>query len=133
MIESLSLTKEQLQQMIDHVASQSPLEACGLLAGRNSKVEAVIEVTNQARSEVRFEMQPVEQLKAFEWIEANGLELVGIFHSHPAGPETVSPTDVAESAYDVAHVILSRVNGAWQARGFWIKDGTFGEAPLQIS
>jgi proteasome lid subunit RPN8/RPN11 len=133
MIESLFLTKEQLQRMIAHVDAHAPLEACGLLAGLNSKVDAVIEVVNQARSEVRFEMEPVGQLKAFEWIDAKGLELVGIFHSHPAGPETVSPTDIAEAAYDVVHVVLSRVNGLWQAKGFWIKNGAFGEVTLQIS
>jgi proteasome lid subunit RPN8/RPN11 len=133
MIESLFLTKEQLQRMIAHVDAHAPLEACGLLAGLNSKVDAVIEVANQARSEVRFEMEPVGQLKAFEWIDAKGLELVGIFHSHPAGPETVSPTDIAEAAYDVVHVVLSRVNGLWQAKGFWIKNGAFGEVTLQIS
>ena len=69
-------------------------------------------------------MEPIDQLHAFEWMDANGLELVGIFHSHPAGPETVSPTDVAEAAYAVAHVILCRANGLWRARGFWIEDGT---------
>jgi proteasome lid subunit RPN8/RPN11 len=132
MIQSLSLTKEQLQQMIDHVDAWAPLEACGLLAGLNSKVELVIEVANQARSEVRFEMEPIGQWKAFEQIESSGLELLGIFHSHPAGPATVSPTDIAESAYDVVHVILSPVGGLWRARGFWIEGGSYNEVPLQI-
>ena len=133
MINALSLTKEQFQQMIAHVDLHAPLEACGLLAGLNSKVESVIEMSNQARSAVRFEMEPIEQWKAFEWIESNGLELLGIFHSHPAGPETVSPTDIAEAAYDVVHVVLAPVGGVWRARGFWIKNGAFGEVRLQIS
>jgi proteasome lid subunit RPN8/RPN11 len=95
-------------------------------------VESVLEVTNQAQSAVRFVMNPIEQLKAFEWIESNGLDLIGIFHSHPAGPETVSPTDIADAAYAVAHVVLARVDGAWRARGFWIKDGAVSEVSLQI-
>jgi proteasome lid subunit RPN8/RPN11 len=131
-MQSLILTKGQLQQMIAHADAHAPLEACGLLAGLNSKVEAVIETTNQAQSAVRFVVEPIEQLHAFEWMDANGLELVGIFHSHPAGPETVSPTDVAEAAYAVAHIILCRTNGLWRARGFWIEDGTFKEIPLQV-
>jgi proteasome lid subunit RPN8/RPN11 len=132
-MKSLTLTKEQLQQMITHVDRLAPLEACGLLAGLNSKVDTVIGVTNQAQSEVRFVMEPTEQLKAFEWIDSNGLELVGIFHSHPYGPETVSPTDIAEAAYKVVTVILARVNDVWQARGFWIEDGVFSEVSLHIS
>lgn len=130
---TLSLTNEQLQQMISHANAQVPLEACGLLAGRGSSVESVLAVTNQAQSPVRFVMNPKEQVQAFEWIEARGLELLGIFHSHPSGPETVSPTDIAEAAYDVVHVIVSYTDGAWKTRGFWIRHGKFDEVTLQIS
>ena len=129
---SLTLTNEQLQKMIAHVDNHAPLEACGLLAGQGSTVESVIVVQNQAQSPVRYVMDPIEQLHAFEWIESNGLDLIGIFHSHPTGPETVSPTDIAEAAYAVVYVILARVDGRWNARGFWIEHGDFREVPLQI-
>jgi Predicted metal-dependent protease of the PAD1/JAB1 superfamily len=131
---SLTLTKEQYQKMIGHVDSNFPLEACGLLAGRDAHVESVLEVTNQAQSPVRYVMDPIEQLNAFEWIESNGLDLVGIFHSHPTGPETVSPTDISEAAYAVVYVILARVDNAhaWSTRGFWIEAGEFNEVTLQI-
>lgn len=132
-MQSLALSKRQLKRMIAHVEARMPLEACGLLAGLNSKVESVIAVTNQAGSAVRFVMDPIEQLKAFEWMESNNLELVGIFHSHPAGPETVSPTDIAEAAYPVVHVILARGASSWTVRGFWIENGTFREVPLRIT
>lgn len=131
-MKSLTLTKEQLQQMIAHVDARAPQEACGLLAGLASRVETVIEVENQAHSAVRFAMNPIEQLNAFERIESEGLELVGIFHSHPAGPEIVSPTDVAEAAYQVVHIILSRANDSWSARGFWIESGAFREVSLLV-
>lgn len=129
---SLTLTNEQIQQMIAHVDSQLPLEACGLLAGRGSSVESVLVMTNQAQSPVRYVMDPIEQLRAFEWIESQGLELLGIFHSHPTGPETVSATDIAEATYDVVYVIVSRADGAWLARGFWIQEDWFDEVTLQV-
>ena len=129
---TLILTKEQLDRMIAHAKTHAPLEACGLLAGQNARVEEVIEIPNQARSEVRFVMDPVEQLKAFERIENEGLELLGIFHSHPNGPETVSPADIAEAAYPVTHVIIARTGETWKARGFWIEGDAFQETPLQI-
>ena len=118
--------------MIAHVDAHLPMEACGLLAGRGSSVESVLVVKNQAQSPVRFVMDPIEQLNAFEWIDSQGLDLIGIFHSHPTGPETVSPTDIAESAYDVVQVILARVNETWHPRGFWIENGSFSEVTLQI-
>ena len=131
-MQSLTLTKEQLKKMITHVDSLMPLEACGLLAGLNSKVEIVLPVTNQAQSKVRYVMNPIEQLNAFEWIESNGLDLLGIFHSHPTGSETVSPTDIAQAAYAVVYIILAPVDGSWRARGFWITNGEYNEVTLQV-
>lgn len=95
-------------------------------------VEKIFFVQNQAQSEVRYVMNPMEQLTAFEWIDSNSMELLGIFHSHPAGPETVSPTDIAEAAYEVVYVIFSRKDKEWCARGFWIKDNDYTETTLQI-
>jgi len=130
---SLTVINEQLQSMIEYVDSHAPLEACGLLAGRDARVEKIFFVQNQAQSPVRYVMEPVEQLRAFEWIESNEMELLAIFHSHPNGPETVSPTDVAEAAYDVIQMVLSRANNAWKARAFWIEENSFDEADLQIT
>lgn len=118
--------------MLEHVKTHAPLEACGLLAGKDNRVEEVLVVRNQVQSPVRFVMDPYEQLRAFEWIESHGLELIGIFHSHPAGPETASPTDIAEAAYEVVHVILSPSQDEWKARGFWIEDGKSMEVSLLI-
>ncbi|HXF84716.1 MAG TPA: M67 family metallopeptidase [Anaerolineales bacterium] len=132
MISQLFLAREHLLEMIRYVRAHAPLEACGLLAGRETRVEKVIEIRNQAQSPVRFVMDPYEQLKAFEWIESNGMELLGIFHSHPAGPETVSVTDIAEAAYEVVYVILSRSEEEWKARGFWIENGAASEIPLIV-
>jgi proteasome lid subunit RPN8/RPN11 len=134
MISQLIFTQDQYDDMLRHVAEHVPLEACGLLAGRNGKVRKVLPVRNQAQSPVRFVMDPYEQLQAFEWIDSQELELVGIFHSHPAGPETVSDTDIREAAYEVVHLIWSRAEGggAWKVRGFWIQDEQVQEVDLLV-
>ena len=128
----LTLSKKHWQAMLDHMKKNAPLESCGLLAGKNDRVEKVIFVQNQAQSPVRFVMDPYEQLNAFQWIEDNELDLLGIFHSHPAGPETASATDIAEAAYEVVYLIWSPNQEHWLVRGFWIKDGAATEIPLQI-
>lgn len=130
---SLFLSASQWQEMLGHVDQQAPLESCGLLAGKRDRVENILFVRNQTESPTRFVMDPYEQLRAFDWIESNGLELVGIFHSHPAGPATPSPTDLAEAAYEVVHLIWSRNQGSWQARAFWIEDGRATEVELQLA
>ena len=116
-----------------HVQSQAPLESCGLLAGKNDTVKRVFLVANQAKSPVRFRMDPAEQLRVFNCIETNKMELLAIFHSHPAGLETVSATDVEEAAYPVVYMIWSRPRGVWQARGFWIEQGKVSEVKLHIT
>ena len=133
MILTLELRQSLIDEMIAYVDQRAPLEACGLLAGKAARAEKMIGVLNQAQSPVRFVMDPYEQLQAFDWIDSNGLDLVGIFHSHPAGPETASATDILEAAYAVVHVILSRVGTQWKARGFWIEDGKAREVTLQIN
>jgi proteasome lid subunit RPN8/RPN11 len=132
MIPTLELSNSLLQEMITYVGQHMPLEACGVLAGKAARAEKMIGVLNQAQSPVRFVMDPYEQLHAFDWIDSNGFDLVGIFHSHPTGPETVSPTDIAEAAYAVVHVVLSHADTQWQARGFWIEDSKASEVTLQI-
>lgn len=132
MKQQLTLNKSHWHEMLEHVHRQAPLEACGLLAGKNNRVEKILLVRNQAQSPVRFVMDPYEQLQAFSWIDSNGLDLLGIFHSHPAGPATASPTDIEEAAYEVIHLIWSRNQDRWQARGFWIENGNATEVPLQI-
>ena len=133
MIKQLILSRESLQEMEHHVARLAPLEACGLLAGKSGRVEHVINVRNQAQNPARFVMEPHEQLVAFDQIDSEGLDLLGIFHSHPAGPETVSATDIAEAAYEVVHIIWSRKDEMWIARGFWIENGKVDEVTLEIT
>lgn len=128
----LMIADSQLREILDHVERAVPNEACGLLAGQDEHVEKIIPVRNQAESPVRFVMDPYEQLKAFQWMDDNHLNLLGIFHSHPAGPETVSPEDVAEAAYEVIQVIISPAESGWKARAFWIEHGESFEVPIEI-
>jgi proteasome lid subunit RPN8/RPN11 len=122
-----------------HVESCLPFEGCGLLAGTGDLVHDALPIANQLQSTTRFRMQPSEQLRAFNAIEDAGMELVGIFHSHPTGPRWDQPsadmpsaTDIAEAAYPVVHVIWSQAQGGWQARGFRIEAGKALEVPLQV-
>ena len=41
-------------------------------------------------------------------------------------------TDIAEAAYNVVYVIVSRMEDEWRARGFWIENGSYHEVALQI-
>lgn len=132
MMNPLSLSRVQWQAMRRHVARRSPLEACGLLAGKGTRVELVLGVPNSLHSPIRFRMEPRAQWRAFQRIEAAGLDLIGIYHSHPHGPDHPSPTDIAENLYPVVNIIWYPTEGKWNARGFWIESGKTNEIALTV-
>lgn len=120
------------QAMRRHIQRRTPLEACGLLAGRDGRVEVVIGVRNAARSPVRYLMEPHAQWRAFNKIEQLGLDLLGIYHSHPNGPQQPSPTDIQEASYAVVKIIWFHHDGKWRAGGFWIEAGQVSDVTLQL-
>ncbi len=132
-IRSLSLRPAQMESMRFHVQACLPLEACGLLAGEGNTVKEIISIRNQAASPTRFRMDPEEQLRAFEHMESEGMDLLGIYHSHPEGPDRPSPTDIAEAAYQSVYVIWWRAQGNWSVRGWWIEDGRLSDVKLEIA
>lgn len=133
--------------MVAHANQCLPEEACGVIGGLNELARLVLPVENELHSPVRFRMAPVSQLKAFEEMDKNEVELLGIFHSHPTGPAVPSPTDIAEFYYpDTVVVILSpdpksedvgstTENAVffenWQIRGFLIENDRFAEIKLE--
>jgi proteasome lid subunit RPN8/RPN11 len=128
------LNPEHYEQMLLDVSSRAPEEACGLLAGQENRILFITPVTNELHSPVRFRMDPVEQLKAFQLFEDQDWEMLGIYHSHPNGPAMPSLTDIAEAYYpEVIHLIWSPSADKWTCRGFRIKDGKVFEIFLRIN
>ena len=132
MMSELLIPKSIWQQMRRHVQRCAPLEACGLLAGRDAQVVLSQGVRNDARSPKRYFMNPKGQLRAFDRFEELGLDFLGIYHSHPGGPRRPSPSDIKQSFYAVVQVIWSIQDGKWKAKGFWIDSGQVSEVYLRI-
>jgi proteasome lid subunit RPN8/RPN11 len=126
------------ESMQEHAARDAPLEACGLVSGRTEKGSFqaldLIPTTNILHSPTQYRIDPHEQLNAFNEMEAGGLELVAIYHSHPHGPEVPSPIDIKGAYYpESIHLIWSASGGAWNCRGFLIHNDTFREVGLIIT
>jgi len=129
----LQIHHEPWESMRREAENLAPQEACGLGAGRDGRLEVILPVTNELHSPTRYRMDAVEQLKAFQWIDENGLDLVAIYHSHPTGPGEPSEIDRSEAYYPQAvTLILSRQGDSWLCRGFALQDGRFGEIPIWI-
>lgn len=115
----LHLRPSHWREMRGHVSSEYPLEACGLIGGLGARSKIVIPVSNVAASDVRFRMDPEEQIKAMLQIEQAGLSLIGIYHSHPAGPSGPSATDYREAAYpEAAYLVWFREGDHWSCEAY---------------
>ena len=89
-------------RIVAHLARSLPEEGCGLLGFRSNTsriATAFYGGRNIDRSPTRFTMDPGTVLGALLDIEAHGWVLGAIVHSHPSGPATPSPTDLAEARY----------------------------------
>ena len=108
----LYLKKEDYEKILAHCKEGLPNEACGLIGGTiegdNRSIQKVYLLTNIDQSNEHFSMDPKEQLAAVKDMRANGLKLLGNFHSHPESPSRPSEED-KRLAYDskVNYLILS--------------------------
>jgi proteasome lid subunit RPN8/RPN11 len=125
--------------IVRQARDEHPNESCGLLAGlhTNGTVEAtrVFPMTNAERSPVIYRMEPAEQLKVFNEIDREGLDLVAIYHSHTRSPAYPSSTDVNLAYYpEAVYLIVSlRDMDAPELRGFRIDDGKVTEVELDLT
>lgn len=128
---ALTLPNAFLAILQEHTLACLPDEACGLIGGRASIGCLWLPVTNRLASPSAYEMDARETLTVFQRFEAEGLELLAIFHSHPAGPAIPSPRDIDSFAYPgVWSLILSPRGKGWQLRAYRIADGGFTEGQL---
>src|SRR5512139_1361664 len=131
----LVLSERHYAALQAHAEAERPNEACGLLGGTGERVCRVYPAENVHHSPTIFELNPAQQIAAFLDIEAAGWEVIGIYHSHPAGPAEPSPTDIAQAYYpDSVYVIISTMSApaGWQVRGFRIEDRQVREVPIVV-
>ena len=124
------IKKEDYEEIIAYAKAGLPNEACGLLGGtvdgKDRRIEKVYYLTNIDASREHFSMDPKEQFEAVQDMRANGLSLIGNFHSHPESPSRPSEED-KRLAYDssVRYLILSLMDmDAPVLNGFEIIDRT---------
>jgi len=73
------------------VESSRTKEVCGFLLGRSVEegfvVLEIYPVPNMLDSAMAFEISPVDVFKVFDEADRLSLEVIGVYHSHPAPPE----------------------------------------------
>jgi proteasome lid subunit RPN8/RPN11 len=95
-----------------------PEECCGLLLGRSSdngnEIIAIRRATNRNvdRRHDRFVIGPDDFIAADRAARKEGLDIVGMYHSHPDHPARPSSTDHAQATFPgYTYVIVAVVSG----------------------
>ena len=137
---TLLLSASGREHIRTHLEGAYPEEGCGLLLGRDHpegrRVEAVERLPNASGDGRlrRYVIEPETFLAAEKVARARGLEVVGVFHSHPDHPAEPSPDDRASAWPFYSYVIGSvRAGRLAELRAFrWVAGADFAPEPLEV-
>lgn len=106
----MHIDKDLLERIVAHARADAPNECCGIVGVETSEPKttagsagdgraprralSVHAATNVAASPLRFEIDGLQVLKIIQQIEAEGLELGAIYHSHTRTEPYPSQTDI---------------------------------------
>ena len=122
----LVVSRAALAEMRAAADLATPEECCGILLGRNGRIERALAAANvHPTPQTHFEIDPQALVDAHRAARAGGPQVIGYYHSHPAGPALPSATDRAQAAHDRSVWAILGEGGV----AFW-RDGEDGFAAL---
>lgn len=130
----VAVKKEIVSGMIGHAIEDVPNECCGILAGVGGVITTLYRVESEDKSPRSYFMVPERQIEAMMDIEKNGLEMMGIYHSHPVARPYPSRRDMEMAFYpECLYFIVSVREGREPDVGvFTIQDGVVREESYAV-
>ena len=109
----IAIEKPAWEVMVRHAEATYPNECCGAMLGLiengRKRVTAAIALENAhaGPQSARYELRPEDLLEADRQARRQGLDLIGIFHSHPDCDAYFSQTDLKNSCPWYSFVVIS--------------------------
>ncbi len=122
----IRIEPEPWRQMVEHARATYPNECCGAMIGSvdgDGKVVQValpLENAFTGAQAARYELRPVDLLKADREARSRNMDLVGIYHSHPDCGAYFSETDLKNSCPWYSFVVLSIQKGEFDHANSWL-------------
>jgi proteasome lid subunit RPN8/RPN11 len=129
-MQSISLTAGQIEELIRLAKSVLPDESCALLFGKNDAVVEILPMRNIDESPVTFSMESTELVDAYNLAEIKGLQVIAIFHSHPAQPSPSSSDIKFMEINPVVWLIYSTTE--WRLKAY-VYDDYVKEVTIKIT
>jgi proteasome lid subunit RPN8/RPN11 len=108
----LQISNDLVMRINAHVKNAYPEEGAGFLLGLDGDVREILSLPNAREDEARhnrFLITPEDYLKAEMKAAEMGVDLIGVFHSHPDCPNVPSEYD-REWAQPFFSYIITRVD-----------------------
>jgi proteasome lid subunit RPN8/RPN11 len=127
------------ERMIEDAEGAFPDECCGFIFGNESpendrQVTEMMIVMNSKPGDKsrRFEISPLDYMKAEQFAIERDLLLLGVYHSHPNHPAIPSEHDRNSAQPWFSYIILSILNGAFANLRSWAlnNDSVFEEEKI---
>lgn len=134
--------RRHVEAMIAHCITGLPDEACGLLVGPldpvtfapTGDVERVVPCRNVDKSARTYSVHPQDHVRAMNAAQDEGLDVVGVFHSHTHSDAYPSPTDVRQAPDPTwLYVLVSLKDPEPTVRTYRIVDGDIIEAGMIVT
>lgn len=108
----LHIGESELNSIKNEVIRNYPLECCGLLVGTNTSEKRVVEIypvqnKNTERTQDRYEISGKDFMKTDRNVSKKGLQIIGIYHSHPDHPAVPSAFDTENAWSSYSYMIVS--------------------------
>mgnify|MGYP001559694678 CR=1 FL=1 len=119
----LTLRRAELERLHAHAIEGYPHEVVGILAGSRDTyhVSKVVSLTNERADSPanRYHVSAMVLFRAEQAIEAEGLEVVGYYHSHPDHPSRYSDFDRDHALPAMSYLIVSVLSGQVATMQSW--------------
>lgn len=139
----LKIKKEHIEEIKKQGEKGYPYEICGFMLGKIDyendirEVKEIFQVENQnkERANDRFEISPKDYLKVEDYAKKKGVQIIGIYHTHPDNPDKPSKTDLMFAQPDMSYIIMSVNNGKaenWRSWELDLKKNEFKEEKMEV-
>jgi proteasome lid subunit RPN8/RPN11 len=99
-----------LEAIANHARREAPHECCGLLIGRDDRIERAEPVRNRAGDpQRRYEIDPSDFLAVVKRLRGTPSSVIGAYHSHPRTSAEPSESDRAEAFGPFLYLIAGPV------------------------
>ncbi len=103
----LSLSPSQRDAIVATCIRALPNEGCGLLLGTSDGIVGeVVASENIAHSAKVYEIDPQVLLRTYRRADDEGVDVIGVFHSHTHSEAHPSPTDVRQAPDPTWHYLI---------------------------